>query len=64
MMDYVVDLMGADKVAMGTDHPFPLGELEPGKLINSMPWQENKKEQVLSGSASEWLDLARNVLTG
>lgn len=25
-----------DKVILGTDYPFPLGELEPGKLIESM----------------------------
>lgn len=25
-----------DKVILGTDYPFPLGELEPGKLIDSM----------------------------
>lgn len=25
-----------DKVMLGTDYPFPLGELEPGSLIESM----------------------------
>lgn len=25
-----------DKVMLGTDYPFPLGELEPGMLIESM----------------------------
>lgn len=25
-----------DKVLLGTDYPFPLGELEPGKLIESI----------------------------
>jgi len=25
-----------DKVMLGTDYPFPLGELEPGALIQSM----------------------------
>ncbi len=25
-----------DKVMLGTDYPFPLGELEPGTLIESM----------------------------
>lgn len=64
MLDYVVDLMGADKIALGTDHPFPLGELEPGKLINSMPWQDDKKEMVLSGSALEWLDLDKDSFIG
>lgn len=25
-----------DKVMLGTDYPFPLGELQPGSLIESM----------------------------
>ena len=36
MLDYVVDLIGENRVAMGTDYPFPLGELEPGNLIESL----------------------------
>jgi aminocarboxymuconate-semialdehyde decarboxylase len=30
---YLVDLMGADRVAMGSDYPFPLGEEIAGSLI-------------------------------
>ncbi|KAI4898918.1 hypothetical protein NFI96_025559, partial [Prochilodus magdalenae] len=32
----LVDVIGQDKVMLGTDYPFPLGELEPGTLIESM----------------------------
>lgn len=64
MLDYVVDLMGTDKIALGTDYPFPLGELEPGQLINSMDWQDDKKEMVLSGSALNWLGLDKKDFTG
>lgn len=64
MLDYVVDLMGADKIALGTDYPFPLGELEPGQLINSMSWPDDKKEMLLSGSALNWLGLEKSAFTG
>ena len=30
-----------DKVMLGTDYPFPLGELEPGSLIESMDELDN-----------------------
>ncbi|CAG0907541.1 unnamed protein product [Cyprideis torosa] len=60
MLQYIVDLVGADRVALGTDYPFPLGELEPGKLINGMPWKDEQKEMLLSGSALEWLNLNRS----
>lgn len=58
MLDYVVDLVGPNRVALGTDYPFPLGELEPGKLINSMPWSHEKKGQLLHGAALEWLGMS------
>ena len=52
-----MDLIGAEKVALGTDYPFPLGELEPGPLIKSMPWDDARKEMLLSGAALTWLGL-------
>jgi aminocarboxymuconate-semialdehyde decarboxylase len=55
MLQYVVDLIGADRVALGTDYPFPLGELEPGTLIRSTPWDDGLKEKLLSGAALQWL---------
>ena len=57
MLDYIVDLMGQKRVALGTDYPFPLGELQPGELINSMNWPDDKKLDLLSGAALEWLNL-------
>jgi len=33
MLDYLVGLAGAKRVALGTDYAFALGELEPGQLI-------------------------------
>jgi aminocarboxymuconate-semialdehyde decarboxylase len=60
MLKYLVDLIGADKVALGTDYPFPLGELEPGKLIESMTeFPPNIKEQLLSKSALSWLNISK-----
>lgn len=61
MLEYLVKLAGADKVALGTDYPFPLGELEPGKLIESMTFDEETKAKLLHGAALEWLDLDRNL---
>jgi aminocarboxymuconate-semialdehyde decarboxylase len=61
MLDYVVDMMGENRVCLGTDYPFPLGELEPGKLIQSMNWSDQKKEMLLSQSALEWLNMPKNT---
>jgi aminocarboxymuconate-semialdehyde decarboxylase len=61
ILHLVVDQMGADKVALGTDYPFPLGELEPGTLIKSMPWDDAKKEMLLSGAALKWMGVERDL---
>jgi len=60
----VVDQMGADRVAMGTDYPFPLGELEPGQLIRSMAYDTATKEKLMSGAALQWLDRERSLFVG
>jgi aminocarboxymuconate-semialdehyde decarboxylase len=59
MLDLVVGMFGANRVALGTDYPFPLGELEPGKLIREMPYEREVKELLLNGSALEWLNLKK-----
>ena len=61
MLDFLVKLMGAERIALGTDYPFPLGELQPGKLIEEMPYDHHTKERLLSGTALEWLNLEKSL---
>ena len=58
-LDYLLNLMGPNQLALGTDYPFPLGELEPGKLIESMPYEHTIKERLLNGTALEWLSMKK-----
>ncbi|XP_067995216.1 2-amino-3-carboxymuconate-6-semialdehyde decarboxylase isoform X2 [Melanerpes formicivorus] len=56
----LTSVIGEDKVILGTDYPFPLGELEPGKLIDSMEDFDNKlKDKLKAGNALEFLGLSR-----
>jgi aminocarboxymuconate-semialdehyde decarboxylase len=57
MLEYLVELVGADHVALGTDYPFPLGELEPGSLIGSMNFTEAVQADLMYRTALRWLDL-------
>ena len=57
-LDLLLKLFGAERVALGSDYPFPLGEAEPGKLIESMGELSAKgKTQLFSGTAREFLGL-------
>jgi aminocarboxymuconate-semialdehyde decarboxylase len=60
MLKYIVNLFGADKIALGTDYPFPLGELEPGQLIRSSDFSKEIKEELLSGAALKWLNIEKS----
>ncbi len=61
MLEFLIGLIGADRVALGTDYPFPLGEIEPGKMIESMPFDEETKANLLHGAALSWLNLDKNL---
>ena len=51
-------LIGAERVALGSDYPFPLGEAEPGRLIESMAdLSSATKERLLAGTAREFLNI-------
>ena len=54
-LQYLLDTVGEDFIALGTDYPFPLGELQPGKLIESMNWPQPLKEKLLYRNALKWL---------
>ena len=56
-LDYLIKKIGVNKIALGTDYPFPLGDLEPGKLIESSNYSDEMKEKMLSRNALDWLGL-------
>jgi aminocarboxymuconate-semialdehyde decarboxylase len=59
MLGYMIELMGANCIALGSDYPFPLGEQAPGKMIEAMNLDPAVRDRLLAGTALEWLDLAR-----
>jgi aminocarboxymuconate-semialdehyde decarboxylase len=56
LLRLLLERFGAARVALGTDYPFPLGELTPGELIESTgDLDAATKERLLSGTALEFL---------
>jgi aminocarboxymuconate-semialdehyde decarboxylase len=54
----LLKLFGAERIALGSDYPFPLGEAHPGELIESIDdLLPNEKAQLLFGTAREFLGL-------
>lgn len=58
VLDLVVGLFGSERVALGSDYPFPLGEARPGSLVKSMDhWTPQMQEDVLHNAALQWLKM-------
>jgi aminocarboxymuconate-semialdehyde decarboxylase len=54
----LLKLFGPQRVAFGSDYPFPLGEAHPGKLIESIELPAKEKTQLLSETAREFLGMS------
>ena len=55
---FLIDAVGAHRLALGSDYPFPLGERVPGTLVRSMrDIDEVARARMLAGTAEEFLGL-------
>jgi len=58
-LEFLVATMGVERVMLGSDYPFPLGEHGIGKLIRSSHLGEDAKSQLLGGNALSFLGLKK-----
>src|SRR5438067_7693591 len=64
-LQLLINLFGIQRVALGSDYPFPLGESHPGHLIESMTeLADNDKAQLLFATAREFLGLSSELDVG
>ncbi len=57
-LNYLISVIGEDKIAYGTDYPFPLGDLEHGKFIEEMnELSQATKEKLFYKNAMDFLGL-------
>ena len=55
---YLIRLFGAERIALGSDYPFPLGEEKAGALIEGMAGLPPQvRAQLLAGTCQEFLGL-------
>ena len=70
MLRHLVELFGPEKIMLGSDYPFPLGEVYsvapvtgevltayPGELIQSSRLSATQKRMLLAGTALQWMGL-------
>jgi len=62
-LQFLIGTMGAERVMLGSDYPFPLGEHRIGALIRSSHLSADEKRQLLGGNAAGFLGLSDGVKT-
>lgn len=60
MLDYILDMQGSKRVCLGTDYPFPLGDLEIGKFIEDSDLSPEVIEDIFCNSTLEWLKMEKS----
>ncbi|MGC6434700.1 MAG: amidohydrolase family protein [Crocinitomicaceae bacterium] len=61
LLKYILKMQGSKKVCLGSDYPFPLGDLEIGKFIEESDLSQQVKEDIFTNSTLEWLNLDKKL---
>ncbi len=63
MLRHILRLFGEDKIVLGTDYPFPLGEERAGEMIESMDdLSDETRRKLLFQNALNWLGMTADDL--
>lgn len=61
LLRYIMTKQSTKKIALGTDYPFPLGDLHIGQFIEEMQLEQSDLDNIMHGSVLEWLDLPKSM---
>src|SRR5271156_4161889 len=56
-LQFLVSVMGGDRVLLGSDYPYPLGELRAGTLVRESQFSQEVKKKLLGDNAVKFLNL-------
>lgn len=59
-LQYILKLQGSERVTLGSDYPFPLGDLEIGRFITEMGLSEATVENIFCNATLQWLNIDRS----
>ena len=64
LLHYILQHQGSKRVALGTDYPFPLGDLEIGTFIQHMNLSPETVEDIFCHAPLEWLGMEKGDFIG
>lgn len=64
MLKYVLEVVGPRRVTLGSDYPFPLGDLTIGAFIETSDLPAETRQAIFADSTLEWLRLRKEDFAG
>lgn len=61
ILKYVLEVQGSNRVTLGSDYPFPLGDLEIGKFVTEAGLEKPVVDDIFCNSTLEWLNLDKKL---
>ena len=61
LLKYILNMQGSKRVCLGSDYPFPLGDMEIGKFIEESDLNPAVIEDIFANSTLEWLGLDKKM---
>ena len=59
-LEFLIDLIGEDKICVGSDYPFPLGEQLPGEIVEKLKLDKQIIDKINFINAQNWLGQLTN----
>lgn len=59
-LEFLIDLIGEDKICVGSDYPFPLGEQVPGDIVEKLKLDKQIIDKINFINAQNWLGQLTN----
>ncbi|MFM7723353.1 MAG: amidohydrolase family protein, partial [Bacteroidota bacterium] len=56
-LKYILKMQGSKRVCLGSDYPFPLGDLEIGAFIEESDLSQHEIDDIFCNATLEWLGL-------
>ncbi len=57
-LNFLRDIVGAEKIMLGSDYPFPIGDMTPLKVVESADLSEAETELILGKTAMELFNIS------
>lgn len=59
LLKYALEMIGSKKICLGSDYPFPLGDLEIGQYIEDGELPQEVVEDIFCNATLEWLGIGK-----